>query len=419
MVEQFCHLLTEETGYDGRRSLVGTESVSIGGRHDGRLQQSVVTPYTHECLHDEDHEAEIVLNRLARSMEEHPCVGGKAPVVMLARTIDAGKRLFVEQYTETMLASHFLHKTHEEHIVVHSEVGVLENWRQLKLVWSHLVVTGLARDAEFQSLNLKVLHKCLHSVGNRAEIVVVHLLVLGRVVTHEGASCEEQVGTSRIETFIHKEIFLFPTQVGSHLLHVRVEITAHLRSCHIHGMEGTQERSLIVECLTAITDKDGWNTKCVVDDEHWTRWVPCRIATCLEGATNTARWERTGIRFLLNEQLAREFLHHTTFSIVLDEGVVLLGSPFSERLEPVGVVGDAIFGSPLLHTCCHSICYVAVEACTIVNYVNHLLIHILWQVLVHLFAVEHFLSKILTRSSFWSLHVERLLTECLLNNLKS
>ena len=76
MVEQLAHLLSEERGDDGGRRLVGAQSVGVGGAHDAGLEQAVVPPHTHQCLHNEGGEAQVGLRRLAGSMEEHAVVGG-------------------------------------------------------------------------------------------------------------------------------------------------------------------------------------------------------------------------------------------------------------------------------------------------------------------------------------------------------
>ena len=80
---------------------------------------------------------------------------------MLSGTVDALERLLVKQATETMLPCHALHQGHHEHVVVDGQVGLLEDRSKLELVRGHLVVTGLARNAEFESLDLDVLHELL------------------------------------------------------------------------------------------------------------------------------------------------------------------------------------------------------------------------------------------------------------------
>ena len=104
---------------------------------------------------------------------------------------------------------------------------------------------------------------------------------------------------------------------------------------------------------------------------------------------------------------------------MLDKRVVLLGSTLSQRLEPVRIVSDAILRSPLLHACSNSIGYISVKTSAIIHHVNHLLVHVLGQVLVHFLTIEDLLAKILARSLTWCFYVEWLLFECLSDNLKS
>ena len=104
---------------------------------------------------------------------------------------------------------------------------------------------------------------------------------------------------------------------------------------------------------------------------------------------------------------------------MLDERVVLLSGSLCQRLEPVCIVSDPVLCCPLLHAGSNSIGNGPVETCAIINDVNHLLVHILRQVLVHLFAIENLLAEILARSLTGYFYVERLLLECLTDNLKS
>ena len=221
-------------------------------------------------------------------MEQYAGIGAETPVVVLARTVDAGKWLLVKEYTETMLVSHALHQTHQEHIMVYGKIALLIDRCQLKLVWCHLVMTGLARDAEFERLYFQILHESLHTLRDGSEIMVVHLLVLRRVVSHQGTACEHQVRASRIETLIYQEVLLLPSEIGLHLLYLWVEVVAHLGSRLAQGMERAEQWSFVVQSLTGIRNKDGRDTEGIVDDEHRRCRIPCRIATSLEGVADTA-----------------------------------------------------------------------------------------------------------------------------------
>ena len=179
MVEQVGELLAKEGRDDGWWCLVGAQTMSIGGTHDGCLEQTVVTEYTHEGLGDEDYETKVVLWCLAWTMEQDAGIGRETPVVVLTGTVDASEGFLVQQDTESVMACHLLHQAHEEHVVVDSQIGFLEDWCQLKLVGRYLVVTCLARDAEFECLYLEVFHEGLYALGDGSEVMVVHLLVLG------------------------------------------------------------------------------------------------------------------------------------------------------------------------------------------------------------------------------------------------
>ena len=215
----------------------------------------------------------------------------------------------------------------------------------------------LTGDSQFECLYLKVFHKCLHSIRNCSKIVVIHLLVFGTLMSHQCSSCEHQVWSSRIESFIHKEILLLPSQVTRHFLHLRIEVFAHLGSSLIYSMQCSQQWRLIIKCFSRIRDKYRGYAECIIDDKHRRRWVPCRVTSCFESVSYSTVRERTGIWFLLYEQFSTEVLYHSPFTVVLHEGIVFLCRALSEGLEPVGVMGHSHLHRPSFHSLCHCIGY--------------------------------------------------------------
>ncbi len=129
--------------------------MGIGCTHDRSLEQAVVLIYTHQSLCDEDYEAEVILRCLARTMEQNAGICSETPVVVLTGTVDACEWLLMKKHAETVMASHLLHQAHQEHVVVNGKVGLLEDRCQLKLVGCYLVMAGLARNAEFESLDFQ------------------------------------------------------------------------------------------------------------------------------------------------------------------------------------------------------------------------------------------------------------------------
>ncbi len=65
----------------------------------------------------------------------------------------------------------------------------------------------------------KILHESLHTLWDGSEVMVVHLLVLGRIVSHQGASGEHQVRTCRIQALIYQEVLLLPSEIGNNFLY--------------------------------------------------------------------------------------------------------------------------------------------------------------------------------------------------------
>ena len=268
MVKNVGYLLAQERRDDCWRCFVGTQTVSVGSTHDRSLQQTIVLVYTHQRLDDEHHEAQVVLRCLAWTVEQNARISRKTPVVVLTGTVDTVERLFVKQYLEAVLAGYFLHQAHQQHVVVNSQVGLFEDRSALKLVRSHLVVACLARNAQLKSLDLKILHESLHTLRNRSEVVVVHLLVLGRAVAHQRAAGQHEVRTCGIEVLVDEEVLLLPSQVADTLLHVGIEIMTNIGSGNVHSMESAQQRCLVVKGLTGVRNEDRRDTQCVVDDKH-------------------------------------------------------------------------------------------------------------------------------------------------------
>ena len=98
-------------------------------------------------------------------------------------------------------------------------------------------MAGLARNTELKSLDFQILHESLNTLWDGAEVVVVHLLVLCRIVTHQGATCQHQVRTCSIQALIYQEVLLLPTEIGNNFLDIRVEVVANLCSCYVYSVQ--------------------------------------------------------------------------------------------------------------------------------------------------------------------------------------
>ena len=129
-----------------------------------------------------------------------------------------------------MAPGHLGHHRHEQKVVVVCEVHLLVDRGTFELVGGYFVVAGLDRNAQTVTADFEVEHEGLYARWYRTEIVVFKLLVLGALMPHEGAACHHQVGTRAEKRFVDKEIFLFPAEIGNHMLDFGVEETRHSRT---------------------------------------------------------------------------------------------------------------------------------------------------------------------------------------------
>ena len=82
-VEDRAYSRAEEHRDDGRRSLIGAETVSVGGVDDRGFEEAVVFEDSRHDVSHEGNESEIIVLVLAGREEEDTIVGAEAPVVVL------------------------------------------------------------------------------------------------------------------------------------------------------------------------------------------------------------------------------------------------------------------------------------------------------------------------------------------------
>ena len=78
---------------------------------------------------------------------------------MLARTVDAGKGLFVQQAHHVVLACKLFHELHGDLVMVGGDVGRGEYRCKLVLSGRDFVMLRLCGDAEFPEFAIQIFHK--------------------------------------------------------------------------------------------------------------------------------------------------------------------------------------------------------------------------------------------------------------------
>ena len=109
-----------------------------------------------------------------------------------------------------MFLRHTLHDAHYEQVMIVCQVHVFEDRRHFELVRCYLVMPRTDRDTCLEGFVLQIAHERQHPCRNSSEIVILQLLALGTVVSHERTTGEHQIRTGVIERFVHQEILLFP-----------------------------------------------------------------------------------------------------------------------------------------------------------------------------------------------------------------
>ena len=166
-VEGLLQLGAEEDRDDRRRGLVGAEAVVLAGVGDRRAQQLLVRV---DGLHHggaEEQEQQVLVRRVTRLEQVDARVRAHRPVVVLARAVDAGERLLVQQADEAVAEGDVLHRLHHQLVVVGADVRVLEDRGDLVLRRGDLVVPGLDETPSFASSFSVSIMKARRGPGSR------------------------------------------------------------------------------------------------------------------------------------------------------------------------------------------------------------------------------------------------------------
>ena len=325
----------------------------VAGAGDAGAQQALPLVDRAQDRRAEHEELQVVVRVRARAEQVVPFVVAHRPVEVLARSVDAGERLLVQQAREAVLRRRPLHRLHRHHLMIGGEVGVLEHRGDFVLARRHFVVPGLHRHADFVELGLDVRHERHRPVGDRAEVLIFQLLPLRRLGAEQRAAGVDEIGTRQVEVLIDQEIFLLGPARRDDARRGRAEQLQHADRLLRQRFHRAQQRRLLVERLAGPADegrrdhqRDG---AAAVQQPRRARRIPRRVAARLEGGAHAARREARRVGLALDQFLARELEDRFAVAGRRQKRVVLLGGDAGERLEPVRVVRRAVLDRPVLH----------------------------------------------------------------------
>ena len=306
----------------------------------------------------EHEEADVLVRRLAR-LEQVGAVelvvgrDRERPVAMLAGAVDAGKRLLVHDRLQSMSRCDLAEDAHHEMVVIHRDVGVLEDRCELELARRHFVVPRDDRHTEFVEFMLDFADARLHALGDTTEVVVFELLATWGRRADERARSHDEVGAQREVRAVDHEEFLLDAERGVHAQHAGVaDEFEQLHGAVRQRVGAAQQRRHFVERFAVVANEDRRNAEVLhatgLTDEHGRRRIPRGVAAGFPRGAQATRREARGVGLGLNELLARERLDGKLVLVEAQEGVMLFGGEAGLRLEPVREVRDATRHRPFL-----------------------------------------------------------------------
>ena len=191
------------------------QTVIVAGARDARTQQPLPPIDGPQDGSAEDQELHIVVRRVAGTEQVVAELVGERPVVVLAGSVHARKRLLVQQRRQSVLRRDLLQHLHRHHLMIDGEVGVLEDRRDLILTRRHFVVPRLHRHAELEELELRFRHAGEHARGDVAEVLVFHFLALGRLGAEERAAAVEQGQRAEGRRSARLRVVIGPASIGA------------------------------------------------------------------------------------------------------------------------------------------------------------------------------------------------------------
>ena len=262
---------------------------------------------------------------------------------------------------------------------------------------------GFGENTKLPQFLVEFLHERGNARTDRTEVMVFHLLTLGRLCAEQRAAGEDQILAFGIVITVNQEILLLGANRCSYAADILAEQLENPACLVADRLHRTEQRGLFVQNLTRIRAECGRDVQGTIFDKCIARRIPRGVSARFKCRAQAAGRERGSVRLAFDQFFAGEFHHDPTVIGRGDERVMLLRGNAGQRLEPVRIMSRTLAQRPVLHCSRHHSGNVCINGCALAHRLLELAVDVLGQTLLHHGLVKDHAAEQL-RNIFCSVH---------------
>ena len=266
--EDICQLISKEDGYDCWRCLVCSKTVIVSCTCNRYTEKIRIIVNGFNNSYQEYQELCILCRCFSRIKKVYTCVCAHGPVVVFTASVDSLKWFLMKEANHVVLVGNFFHDLHGQLVVVNCNVCGIKYRSQLMLCRSNFVMFCFCRNTKFPELFVKIMHVSGNTWLQGSEVMIFHFLSFWCGSSQKCTSAEDQVFSLLIEIFVNQEVFLLRSYRCVDMTDLFVSKDVKDTNCFfIQNIHGTEKRSFLIQCLSAVGAECGRNVKCFIFDE--------------------------------------------------------------------------------------------------------------------------------------------------------
>jgi hypothetical protein len=359
LLEDVRELVAQEDRDDRRRRLVGAQAVVVARVRDDRPQQRRVLVHRADDRRAEHQELRVLVRRVARIQQVALRRAAQRPVQVLARAVDAGERLLVQQAGHAVLLRHALQRVMiscwwSAATLAFSNTGAISYWPGATSLCR--VLTGTP--SLYSSRSASSMNASTRS-GIAPKYWSSNSWPFGGLAPNSVRPARDQVGAREEEVAVDQEVLLLGPAVATPAPPSVWPNSFRMRCACLFSACIERSTGVFLSSASPVHDTNAVGMHSVVPlgspDVRRARHVPRRVAAGLERRPDAARREARRVRLALDQLLAVNSPPRAALAVGLQEAVVLLGRQAGQRIEDVRVVRRALLDRPVLHRHRHGV----------------------------------------------------------------